>query len=124
VREDNICFVVAAVERTREEPGLVVTRVLTVDQVKQERTTGLVLYFHPKEHGKQHMEQAVRILQRSQGACPVFLCVHDIAGKRALLKASQEFRVNPRTVAKAELETLLGVGRVVFSRQSNGNGRS
>jgi hypothetical protein len=70
------------------------------------------------------MEQAVRILQRSQGSCPVFLCVHDVAGKRALLKAADEFRVNPRTLAKAELETLLGPGRVVFSRQSNGYSRS
>jgi DNA polymerase-3 subunit alpha len=124
VEEDHICFVVAAVERTREEPGLVVTRLMTLEQVQQERTTGLVLYFHPEEHNQQHLEQAARILQRSQGYCPVFLCVHDATGKRALLKASEDFRINPRSVAKAELETLLGAGRVVFSRQSNGNGRN
>jgi DNA polymerase III subunit alpha len=124
MKDDHICFVVATVERTREEPGLVVTRLMTLDQVQQERTTGLVLYLHPEEHGKQHLEQAVRILQRSPGHCPVFLCIHDLAGKRAMLKTSEEFRINPRTVAKAELETLLGQGRVVFSRQGNGNGRS
>src|SRR5262249_31997594 len=51
VQEDRICFIVASVERTREEPGLVVTRVLTVEQAQRERTTGLALALRLGEHG-------------------------------------------------------------------------
>ena len=38
--------------------------------------------------------------------------------------AAEKFRVNPRSLARGELETLLGPGSVYFSRQGNGrNGR-
>src|SRR5205085_2449787 len=44
---------------------------------------------------------------------------------KCVIWAGDEFRINPATVAKAELETLLGAGRVEFSRhQANGNGRN
>jgi hypothetical protein len=50
--------------------------------------------------------------------------VVDAANRRLILKASEAFKVNPKTLARAELETLLGSGSVFFSRQGNGNGRS
>jgi hypothetical protein len=53
----------------------------------------------------------------------VFVNVVDGSNKRMLLKASEAFRVNPKSLARAELETLLGPGSVFFSRQGNGNGR-
>jgi DNA polymerase-3 subunit alpha len=124
VQDDNIVFAVASVERSREEPGLVVQRLLTMEQVEQERTTGVVLNLRLDVHTQQHLEQAGRILQRAQGYCPVFLCIVDGGGKRLMMKAGEAFRVNPKSVARAELETLLGPGSVFFSRQHNGNGRN
>ncbi|HYV35467.1 MAG TPA: DNA polymerase III subunit alpha, partial [Gemmataceae bacterium] len=123
VQEDQICFAAASVERSREEPGLVVQRLMTMDQVQQERTTGVVINLALGRHVRQHVEAVARVLQRSQGTCPVFVNVVDAANKRMLLKASEEYRVNPKTLARAELETLLGPGSVFFSRQGNGNGR-
>ncbi|GIW79129.1 MAG: hypothetical protein KatS3mg105_0936 [Gemmatales bacterium] len=38
--EDRVCFVKATVERTREEPGLVLARVLDLDQAQRELTRG------------------------------------------------------------------------------------
>ena len=124
VQEDNIVFAVASVERSREEPGLVVQRLLTMEQVEHERTTGVVLNLRLDSHTRQHLEQAGRILQRAKGACPVFLCISDTGGKRMMMKAGEEYRVNPKAVARAELETLLGPSSVFFSRQNNGNGRN
>ena len=123
VVEDQICFAAASVERSREEPGLVVQRLMTMSQAQQERTTGVVINLMLGKHARQDVEAVVRILQRSQGQCPVFVSVHDAANKRMLLKAGEQFKVNPKTLAKAELETLLGPGSVFLSRQGNGNGR-
>jgi DNA polymerase-3 subunit alpha len=124
VEEDKIVFAVASVERSREEPGLVVQRILTIEQTEHERTTGVVLNLRLGQHTREDLEAAARILTRAQGSCPVFLCIHDAAGKRAVMKAGENYRVNPKMVPRAELETLLGPRSVFFSRQGNGNGRN
>ena len=103
IADDAILFAVASVERTRDEPGLVVQRFLTLEQVEQERTTGVVLNLALDRHTRQDLEAAARILQRAQGSCPVFVHIADAAGKTMMMKASEAFRVNPRTIARAEL---------------------
>jgi DNA polymerase-3 subunit alpha len=123
LQDDAIIFAVASVERAREEPGLVIQRLLTLEQVEQERTTGVLLHFRLDLHSQHDLEAVARILKRAPGACPVFLSIRDTAGKRILMKASEELRVNPKTFPRAELETLLGANTVFLSRQSNGNGR-
>lgn len=120
VAEDKICFVGGTVERTREEPGLVLTRILTIEQGQKERTTGLVLLMRLGEHLPEHIDAVATILKRSRGTVPVFLHVQDAAGKWVKLKANDDYRINPATLVKEDLETILGKGRVEFSRQGNG----
>lgn len=124
VEEDRICFLGATVERTREEPGLVVTRVLTIEQAQRERTTGLAIALRLGQHTPRHIEQVARVLQGARGSVPVFLYVRDGAGKQVILKAGDGFRINPTKLPKAELDAILGPGCVHFSRQGNGNGRN
>jgi DNA polymerase-3 subunit alpha len=123
VKEDRVCFVRGTVERTREEPGLIVNRIMSVDQAERELTKGLVLRLNLASHGTYHVEALARVLQRSPGSCPVFLNVLDGAGKRTLLKTGDDFRINPAALLTDELETLLGPGTVTFSGGTNGNGR-
>ncbi len=114
----------ATVERSREEPGLILTRVFSLEQAKQELTKWLRLTLSLGAHGPDHIERLARILQRTPGPCPVYLEVRDAAGKRCRLKAGEAFRVNPTTLPTAELEMILGPGRVEFYGQTNGNGRN
>jgi hypothetical protein len=51
------------------------------------------------------------------------MLLRDGGGKRLTMRASDDLRINPATVSKADLETILGVGRVEFSRQGNGTRR-
>ena len=104
VAEDRICFVKAAVERTRDEPGLILSRILTTDQARRELTRGLVLGLVVGVHEPEQIDAVARVLQRTPGPCPVYLDVRDGAGKRVALKAAAEFAVNPATVAAADLE--------------------
>jgi DNA polymerase-3 subunit alpha len=122
VEEDKIFFIGGALEKTRDEPIVQIQRILTVEQTQKERTTGLLLIFdlteEPQELAK--LEAVGRILRRTPGKLPVFLNVRDAAGKSLSLKAGDDFKINPDKLEKAELETLLGKGRVQFSRQTSG----
>jgi DNA polymerase III subunit alpha len=120
IAEDNIVFVVGTVERTRDEPGLILTRILTIEQGQRERTTGLVLLLHLQIHKPEQIDAVAQVLKRARGTLPVFLHMQDPDGKWLKLKASDDFRVNPATLVKADLETILGPGRVEFSRHGNG----
>jgi DNA polymerase-3 subunit alpha len=120
VRDDRICFVKGAVERNREEPGLIVSRILTIEQAQRELTKGLVLLLNLNVHGPDVVEGVARVLRRAPGGCPVYLQVHDAAGRRSFLKTSAEYGVNPATCPVEELETVLGQGSVKFSSIGNG----
>lgn len=123
VQPDRVCFVKGSVERSREEPGLILTRIMSIEQAQRELTKGLVLSLTVGQHEPNRIDQLARILQRSPGACPVSLDVKDAGrGKRWYLKLSEDFRINPTTVSIADLEVLLGQGRAKFTGFGNGNG--
>lgn len=119
VAEDRILFVAGLVEKDREEPIVQVTRLLTLEEGQRLRTTGLVLLLDLSDDPRQLLvlDSLAAILQRSPGPIPVFLHIRDAAGKWLRLKAGDHLKINPTTLAKADLETLLGPGRVEFARQ-------
>jgi DNA polymerase-3 subunit alpha len=125
VRDENICFVKASVDRTREEPGLIITRILTPDQAQREYTRGLMLKLTSGVHAASHVLTIGRILQRTPGRCPVTLEVTDASGRRAWLRLGESYAVDPGKVAFDELETLLGPDHVKLQgANGNGNGQT
>jgi DNA polymerase-3 subunit alpha len=124
LREDRVCLVKGTVERSREEPGLILTRIFSIEQGRQELTKWVRLTLAAGGHVDDLLERLAQILQRSPGGCPVFLEVRDAGGKRCRLKAGEAYRVNPNRLPLGELELLLGPGQVDFSAHANGNGRS
>jgi DNA polymerase-3 subunit alpha len=123
-QEDRVCIVKGTVERTREEPGLILSRVLSIPQAKQELTKWLKLSLNLLLHNPTAIEQVARVLQSSPGGCPVYLDIRDAAGRHCRLKAGESYRVNPTTLMSGELEMLLGAGCVQFFGHANGNGRT
>jgi DNA polymerase-3 subunit alpha len=117
---DRVCFVKGTVERTRELPGLVLTRVFTLGQAKQELTKWLRLQLRLEIHSPHAIDRLSQVLEKTPGPCPVYLEVRDSSGKRCRLKTSEAFRVNPATLSVGELEMILGPGCVEFYGQSNG----
>jgi DNA polymerase-3 subunit alpha len=113
--DDRIVFVKGIVEHKAEAPSLVLTRAFDLETARKELTRGLVLTLSVAEHPPQVIEQLGRELRRVPGSCPVYLQVRDPAGRRAVLRASEQFRVNPAALDLGRLEMLLGPGRVAFS---------
>jgi DNA polymerase III subunit alpha len=129
VVEDRPCFVQGTIDRSREPPGLILTRIMSIDQAQKELTRSLWLSLTLGVHSGEHLEGIARLLKRAPGPCPVFLVLQDAAGKRSVLKCGQDYSINPARLVAAELEMLLGAGRVAFAgagtiNGSNGNGRS
>jgi DNA polymerase III subunit alpha len=119
VEEDRVLFATGVVEKDRDEPIVQVTRLLTLDEGQKQRTTGLVLLLDLTEDEQRlaQVDSIARILQRAPGPIPVFLHVRDGAGKWLRLKAGEHLKINPATLPKGDLDTLLGPGRVEFARQ-------
>jgi DNA polymerase-3 subunit alpha len=112
---DNICFVCGILEKDREEPILQITKILTLEQGAKERTSGLILVMDLDEPCAK-VDSVAQVLRRSPGSCPVFLHLRDAAGKWVKMKADDKFKVDPQKLTTHDLETILGVGRVHFSR--------
>ncbi len=112
VEEDRICVVKGFVERNREEPGLVLNRILTVEQAQQELARCLWLLFRLGRQRPHDVDRIATILRRTPGTCPVQLTVVDAAGKKAILRLGREFSVHAAEYAKEELEAILGEGTV------------
>jgi DNA polymerase-3 subunit alpha len=122
--EDRVCFVRGSVDRTREEPGLILTRVMSVEQAQRELTKGLVLLLRLGVHEPEIINSIGRMLGQARGSCPVYLSIRDGTGKRAQLKLSESHGINPAHVPIADLELLLGKGAVKFSGPVNGHWRN
>jgi DNA polymerase-3 subunit alpha len=112
LKEDQIYFLKGVVERNRDEPGVVLTRVFTLEQARQEMATRLYLLARPNRVRPLDLDLLREVLRRTPGPCSVFLTVEDVAGKKAVLRLGREFAVNASTFAATELEAILGTGTV------------
>jgi DNA polymerase-3 subunit alpha len=126
IKEDQACFVRAVLDprRARDRPELVLSRILSLEQAQRELTKVMIIVLRLEVHSPEHVDAIARVLKRTPGSCQVLLDVRDGQGKWARFRLSEEFRINPLTVATAELETMLGPGCVKFSGPSNGHEKS
>jgi DNA polymerase-3 subunit alpha len=112
VREDAVCFVKGVVDRARNEPELILNRILSVEQAQRELARGLYLLLKIGVHRPAHLDALGPLLARAPGGCPVILTVRDRSGKDAVLKLGREHAVNSAAYPHDELEALLGEGCV------------
>jgi DNA polymerase III subunit alpha len=110
--EDRICFVKGVVERNRDEPGLVLNRILTIEQAQRELARGLYLKVVIGRHDNNTLDTLGFLLKQTPGTCPVFLVVEDAVNKKAVLKLGREFAINASSFLCEELEDVLGAGGV------------
>lgn len=111
-QEDRVCFVKGKVERTREEPGLILQRVFSIEQATRELAKGLYLQLSLGTHSNHDIHRIATILKTSPGTCPVFLSIRDFSKNCCVLKLGKEFQVNPNRFPTEDLEELLGDGNV------------
>jgi DNA polymerase-3 subunit alpha len=114
--DDRIFLFEATVEwGDREDPIVVLRRLMKLEQARKELTRGLVLKMSLGRHGPEMIDGVERILKRTPGPCTVYLLVKDAAGRAAQFRLGDEVKVHPAQVPVEELEMLLGAGSVLFT---------
>ena len=114
--DDRIYLFEAGVEwGDREDPIVVLRRLMTLEQAKKELTKGLILKMSIGRHGPESIDGIERVLKRTPGPCTVYLVILDSTGRTAQLRLGDECKVHPAQVRVDELEMLLGDGAVVFT---------
>jgi DNA polymerase-3 subunit alpha len=112
IRDDTPYIVVGKVDRRREEPTLVINRILTLDQAQRELARGLYLLLRLGQTQPEDIDRLGEVLRQAPGACPVFLTIKDGSEKYCVLKLGREFAINPSTFPQEELEGILGPNTV------------
>ncbi|HZY86289.1 MAG TPA: OB-fold nucleic acid binding domain-containing protein, partial [Gemmataceae bacterium] len=110
--EDAVVLVRGTLEKKTDEPILVLSRVLTLEQAQRELARELHLLVKVGQHGPLEIDQLADLLRRTPGPCPVVVTVKDLAGRRCVLKLGRDCAVNPATYPRDELEAMLGEGSV------------
>ena len=109
---DGIYYVKGRLEVRGDQPSIVVSRVLTIDQAKRELAKGLYLRLRLDTHQNSTVDQLNAIIRKGLGSVPVFLKIHDSMEFACTLKLGKEFDVNPQKISLADLEQLLGADNV------------
>ncbi len=112
IRDDTPYILKGSVDRRREEPTLVINRILTLEQAQRELARGLYLLLRLGRTQPDDIDRLGAVLRQTPGPCPVFLTIKDGADKFCVLKLSRDFAINPNTFPQDELEAILGPNSV------------
>jgi DNA polymerase III subunit alpha len=112
IRDDVPYIIKGTVDRRREEPTLVINRILTVEQAQRELARGLYLLLRLGRTQREDIDRLAALLRQTPGPCPVFLTIKDGADKFCVLKLGRDFGINPNTIPQEELEAILGPNSV------------
>jgi DNA polymerase-3 subunit alpha len=111
-KEDEIMLIRGKLERKTDEPSLQITRLITLDEARQEMASTLHLLFKIPINTPPDVDRLASILKKTPGAVDVMLTIKDPAGRVCVLKLGRDYRINPATYLKEELEDMLGPNSV------------
>jgi DNA polymerase-3 subunit alpha len=113
VKEDEPRILKGVIEKVRDDPSLVVSKVMGLEQAQREFARGLFLLM-PLSGSDQllRVDAVAEVLRTTPGHCPVHLVIRDGLGRKAHLKLAQEFWIDPSRYDKDRLEGILGSGTV------------
>src|SRR4029079_7038586 len=83
---DRVCFVKASVDRTRDKPGLIINKIIPLEQGKRYSRGATLKITLDAGIQDQQIRQLASTLQRARGATPVVVTLVDSTGKRALFQ--------------------------------------
>ncbi|QVL32751.1 DNA polymerase III subunit alpha [Telmatocola sphagniphila] len=114
--DDKIYLFEAELEKgMREEPTVILRKLMTLEDAKKELTRGVILRMSMEKHHGDTVERLANLLKRAPGPCGVELHVTDAYKRKVKFRLAPEFQVNPQKLPLEEMEMLLGDSAIVFS---------
>jgi len=111
-KEDEILLIRGKLERKTDEPTLQITRLITLEEARQEMATTLHLLFKLPKNTPLDVDRLSSILKKTPGTVEVMLTIKDGQGRVCVLKLGRDHYINPATFHKEELEEMLGPNSV------------
>jgi DNA polymerase III subunit alpha len=112
IKSDEPYIIKGIVDRRREEPTLVINRILTLEQAQRELARGLYLLLRLGRTQPEDINRLAEVLRQTPGSCPVFLTIKDGTEKFCVLKLGRDFAINPNAFPQDDLEAILGPNSV------------
>lgn len=98
------------------EADFIVEKVMTLDQARADLTNEMLIRiaYGDDEETLGKIDRLQKLLPNYRGQTPVWLVIHDAAGRSARMRLGRQFWINPAAVRMDELEHVLGPGSVRF----------
>jgi DNA polymerase-3 subunit alpha len=113
VKNDLIGFVKATLDRRRDPPELIVSRIIPLANGPGELTRGVVVRLQKGLHESDHLERLLRTVRVRPGNLDLYLEIVGIAQiRRAIYRAGPSLRVRYDERLIADLEDVIGSGSV------------
>jgi DNA polymerase-3 subunit alpha len=124
VKNDLIGFIKGVIDRRRDPPELVVSRIIPLEAGPAELTRGVVVRLHKGVHQSEHLERLLRTIRIRPGNLDLYLEIVGIEQvRRAIYKAGASLRVRYDNRLIPELERVVGAGHVRLLGQRGATAR-
>lgn len=123
VVDDHICFLQAKIDRSREQVGLIVQKIVPTERAAEQFSRTMIVRLESSVHERSHLERLNAALRASPGSTAVQLDVRTVAGYRVLLKTDPSLRIRPTRELAEAIESIVGSDCIRLAA-TNGNGES
>jgi DNA polymerase-3 subunit alpha len=124
VKNDLIGWVKGTVDRRRDPPEVIVSRIIPLEQGPAELTRGVVVRLHKGLHHSGHLERLLRAVRIRPGNLDLFFEIVGIEQvRRAIYKAGASLRLRYDERLLTELEAAVGAGYVRLLGQRGATAR-
>jgi DNA polymerase-3 subunit alpha len=124
VKNDLICFVRGSLDRRREPPELIISKILPIETASAELARGVIIRLHKGVHQDHHLERLLRFVRVHPGHLDLYL---EIVGleqiRRAIYKAGPSLRIRYNDGLLSDLENVVGPGNVRLLGQRGATAR-
>jgi DNA polymerase III subunit alpha len=124
VKNDQIVFIKGTLDRRRDPPELIVSRIIPLEQGPAELTRGVIVRLHKGLHQTEHLERLLRAIRIRPGNLDLYL---EIVGleqvRRAIYKAGASLRIRYDDRLVLDLEDAIGLGFVRLLGQRGATAR-
>jgi DNA polymerase-3 subunit alpha len=113
VRNDLIGFVKGTLDKRRDPPELIISKIMPIESASSELARGVVVRLHKGSHQEEDLERLLRCVRVRPGHLDLYLELIGIEHvRRAVYKAGASLRIRYDDRLTADLENVVGTGNV------------
>jgi DNA polymerase III subunit alpha len=124
VKDEQIVFVKGTLDRRRDPPELVISRIIPLEKGPAELTHGVVVRLHKGIHQTEHLERLLRLVRVRPGNLDLYLELVGLENvRRAVYRAGASLCVRYDDRLIGDLEGIVGPGNVRLRGQKGATAR-